>query len=183
MILVDHFLVAMPHVEDPNFYQSVVYVCEHGEKGTMGIMINKPIGLTLGELLNYVDISCKSPKENQLEVVAGGPIQQESGFILHPTEEVWQTTLHINEHVAVTSSRDILEAIAMGKGPKHILPALGYCAWGTGQLEQEVLDNLWLCIPAATDLIFESPFQERWQGAADLIGVNLNELSSDAGHA
>ncbi|QGP52703.1 hypothetical protein PsalMR5_00088 [Piscirickettsia salmonis] len=183
MILVDHFLVAMPHVEDPNFSQSVIYICEHSEKGAMGIMINKPIGLTLGELLNYVDISCKSPKDSQLEVVAGGPIQQESGFILHPTEEVWQTTLHINEHVAVTSSRDILEAIALGQGPQHILPALGYCSWGAGELEQGIFDNLWLCVPAATQLIFDSPFQECWQAAASLIGVNLYQISSDVGRA
>lgn len=179
----NHFLIAMPALMDPNFYHTVTYLCEHNEKGAMGIIINRPTGLKLGEVLDQIDI--KVTEENLLDqpVYMGGPVQPDRGFVIHPIGSVWDSTLQVNDQVSVTTSKDILQAIAEGEGPKETLVALGYAGWGEGQLEQEMTDNTWLSGPADTDIIFHRSVDERWRAAAKLLGVDLNLISGETGHA
>lgn len=181
--LTDHFLIAMPTLEDPNFHQSVAYVCEHNAEGGLGILINRPTDVTLGELLEHLEIEPVDASIAGQTVYMGGPVQRERGFVLHTPEGEWDSSLQVSEAVSVTTSRDILAAIARGEGPRHYLVALGYAGWEAGQLEEELAQNAWLNGPADADIIFRRDSQERWQAAAALLGVDLTLLSSDAGHA
>lgn len=181
--LTNHFLIAMPGLEDPNFARTVTYVCEHSEQGTMGIVVNRPINLRLGEMLEQLSIEITAPEAAAMPIYLGGPVQTDRGFVLHTGEDLWDSTLRINAGVNVTTSKDILEAIAHGKGPEQSLIALGYAGWSSGQLEQEMGANAWLSGPAETEIIFQLPVEERWQAAASLLGVDMNLLSGEAGHA
>ena len=181
--LSNHFLIAMPALMDPNFYHTVTYLCEHNEEGAMGIIINRPAGLKLGEVLEQIDITSVEERLVDQPVYAGGPVQPDRGFVIHPPGSTWDSTLQVNDQVSVTTSKDILQAIAEGKGPQHMLVALGYAGWGAGQLEQEMADNTWLSGPADTDIIFHCNADKRWSAAAKLLGVDLNLISGDAGHA
>jgi putative transcriptional regulator len=181
--LTNHFLIAMPRLEDPNFFHTVTYICEHNRDGAMGIVINRPMELHLGDIFEQLEIQVSSPKATEQPVYLGGPVQSDRGFVLHDSATEWSSTLRINSEISVTTSLDILEAIAADKGPKNILVALGYAGWGAGQLESELAQNAWLSGPAQSDIIFDRPSQERWQAAADLLGVDLNLLSGDTGHA
>jgi putative transcriptional regulator len=181
--LTNHFLIAMPRLEDPNFFHTVTYICEHNRDGAMGIVINRPMELHLADIFEQLEIQVSSPKVAEQPVYLGGPVQSDRGFVLHDSTTEWSSTLRINSEISVTTSLDILEAIAVDKGPKQILVALGYAGWGAGQLESELAQNAWLSGPAKSDIIFKRPSQERWQAAADLLGVDLNLLSGDAGHA
>lgn len=183
--LKDQFLIAMPTLADPNFAKTLTYICEHGEHGAMGIVINRPSDLHLGDIFEHMSIEQGQPACAKDPVYIGGPVEEERGFVLHtPTSgTVWDSTLAINDQISVTTSRDILEAMAHGQGPSRSLVALGYAGWGAGQLEEELQHNSWLSGPADLDILFELPSQQRWKAAAGLLGVDLNLLSAEAGHA
>ncbi len=181
--LTDQFLVAMPTLEDPNFSRTVTYICEHNAEGAMGIVINRPLELKLDEVLRHMDITLDDTSAGQIRIVLGGPVQQDRGFVVHSGTSRWESTHAINAEVGVTTSRDILAAIARGDGPPQSLIALGYAGWGSGQLEQEMADNAWLSTPADQRILFELPFAERWEAAAHLVGVDLLNLSNEVGHA
>lgn len=181
--LSNHFLIAMPGLEDVNFYRTVTYICEHNEQGAMGIVINRPLDINLGDILEQMDIPVSSSDNSQQAVFSGGPVQTERGFVLHTPDEKWDSTLQITPEISITTSRDILEAIAEGKGPIQSLVALGYAGWGEGQLEDELSANAWLSGPADTQIIFNLPSEERWQAAAQILGVDMNLMSGDTGHA
>ena len=181
--LTNHFLIAMPGLEDPNFFHTVTYICEHTSDGAMGIVINRPMDLRLADIFEQLEIKISSPVIAEQPIYLGGPVQSDRGFVLHDSSTEWNSTLRVTAGISVTTSLDILEAIASEKGPQHSLIALGYAGWSAGQLEQELAQNAWLSGPAESDIIFKRASQERWQAAADLLGVDINLLSSDAGHA
>lgn len=181
--LTDHFLIAMPSLADPNFSRTVTYICEHNEDGALGIVINRQTDVALGELLQHLGLQASRREVAARPVYMGGPVQQERGFVLHPPGQEWESSLSISEDVAITTSRDVLAALAEDRGPERYLVALGYAGWGAGQLEQEMADNSWLSGPADGTIIFEREAEARWQAAAALLGVDLRLLSSDTGHA
>jgi putative transcriptional regulator len=181
--LTDHFLIAMPTMADPNFARGVTYVCQHTSDGAMGLMINRLSDYRLGDVLAQMKLSTGIEAVAQLPVYVGGPVQPERGFVLHEPGGDWDSSFRINERLAVTTSRDILVAMAEGGGPTRSLIALGYSGWSPGQLEQEMCDNAWLTTQADMDLIFSTPLEQRWNAAAALVGVNLAALSDYAGHA
>ena len=181
--LTNHFLIAMPSLQDPNFARTVTYICEHNEQGAMGIIINRPMDIQLGDMLSQLDIAATDPRVLQTHVYLGGPVQTDRGFVLHSAEHSWDSTLEITPEISVTTSRDILEAIADGKGPELVMIALGYAGWAGGQLEDELSANAWLSGPADRNIMFRMPSEARWQAAASLLGVDLNLLSGEAGHA
>jgi putative transcriptional regulator len=173
----------MPGLKDPNFSRTVTYVCEHTENGAMGIVINRPTDVTLGDLLTQLDIHTRLDWVRDTPVYQGGPVQTDRGFVLHSASSVYDSTLNITPEISVTTSRDVLEAIAGGDGPGQSLIALGYAGWGGGQLEQEMSQNAWLSGPADDEIIFRVDSDLRWMAAAKLLGVDLNLLSGEAGHA
>lgn len=181
----DHFLISMPHMHDLHFAQTVTYICDHSEYGAMGIVINRPVDLRLDGLLKHLDLS-ETPRvlENP-QVYAGGPVQGERGFVLHRarTDQPWLASYQVTDEICLTTSIDILEAIASGTGPKDALIALGYAGWGAGQLEREISENAWLSCPANLDIMFRIPADDRLQAAASLLGINLDLLTAQAGHA
>ena len=181
--LANHFLIAMPQLADPNFFHSVTYICEHNEDGALGLVINRPLDLQLHEVFEQMGISADNCTHLDEPVYIGGPVQQERGFILHTPVGQWESSAPITDTLSITTSRDILEAIARDQGPDQTLIALGYAGWGAGQLEQELADNAWLSGPAEPGIIFSTPVEERWKAAAGLLGVDLDLLSGDAGHA
>jgi len=181
--LTNQFLIAMPALHDPNFFHSVTYICEHNDEGAMGITINRPLDIVLGEILRQTEIPCDDDAINATPVFLGGPVQNERGFVIHRPQGEWDATLTVNDEICVTSSKDILEAIAAGEGPAERLIALGYAGWGEGQLEHEIAENAWISAPAAGDIIFHTPHKECWERAAAHAGVDLSRLSNDIGHA
>jgi len=181
--LTNHFIIAMPSLMDENFNQAVTYICEHDDNGTFGIIINRQSEISLDDVMQQMKIPYQPDKANIEPVFNGGPVQANRGFILHRPTGNWDSSLIINDSVALTTSRDILEAIASNRGPDDNIIALGYAGWGPGQLEQEMAANTWLSCPAEEQIIFSTPVAERWQAAANLIGVDLQLLSNDAGHA
>ncbi|WP_295882613.1 YqgE/AlgH family protein [uncultured Thiohalocapsa sp.] len=181
--LTNHFLIAMPGLKDPNFSRTVTYVCEHSEQGAMGIVINRPMDIKLGEVLDQLDIEPAVLGVADTQVFLGGPVQTDRGFVIHSGPEEFDSTLRVTPDIHVTTSKDVLEAIAGGEGPARRLVALGYAGWGGGQLEEELSANAWLSGPADADIIFSRPPGERWLAAAQLLGIDLNLLSGEAGHA
>lgn len=179
----DHFLLAMPTLADPNFAQAVTYVCEHTENGAMGLIVNRSADLTLGDILQQLELTTNRPEIANTPVYYGGPVQQDCGFILHRPAAQWESSLRVTDDIAITTSRDILAALAAGEGPTDFLITLGYAGWGAGQLEQEVADNAWLTAPADSAILFHTPLAKRWHSAARLIGVDPSRLSTDTGHA
>jgi putative transcriptional regulator len=181
--LKNQLLIAMPSLADPNFSRTVTYICEHGEHGAMGIVLNRPTDLRLADVLRHMEIEGGLGEAGQQIVYLGGPVEEERGFVLHTHTEPWDSTLAVDENISITTSRDILEAMARGEGPRRTLVALGYAGWGAGQLERELKQNAWLSGPADQSILFELPADRRWEAAARLLGVDVNLLSSDAGHA
>ena len=181
--LTNQFLIAMPGLEDPNFSRSVTYICEHNHEGAMGLVINRPIDMELGEVLRQLKVETRDEGVEHKPVYIGGPVLPDRGFILHRPHGSWESTLHVTASVAITTSLDILNAIAHGYGPRDSLFALGYAGWTPGQLEAEVADNSWLTVPADEHVLFEMPAESRWRAAAELIGIDPALLSSDSGHA
>ena len=178
-----HFLIAMPAMVDSYFAKSLTYICEHNEQGALGIIINRPISLTLGELFAQVKITLKPSELQNLPVHFGGPVQTDRGFVLHDPIGQWQSTLAINNKVGLTTSKDILQAVGEGRGPNNLLVTLGYAGWAQGQLELELAQNAWLCVPASEHIMFDLPAEERLAAAMALLGVDYASLSEDAGHA
>ena len=181
--LTGHFLIAMPQLADPNFFHTVTFICEHNEEGALGLVVNRPSEMRLGEILEHMGIEGAEAAAREVPVYVGGPVQRERGFVLHEPAGAWASTLRVGERVGITTSRDILEAIARGAGPERYLVALGYAGWGPGQLEQEMADNAWLSGPADMRIVFEVPDEAKWEAAARHLGIDLGRLSGEAGHA
>ena len=181
--LTNHFLIAMPSLMDPNFHQTVTYICAHNEEGAMGLVINRPMELHLSDVLEQLDIEATAAAVAHMPVFEGGPVQRERGFVIHRPAGVWDAVLRVTGELAVATSRDILAAMARGEGPRQTFVALGYAGWGAGQLERELAENAWLSGPADVRILFELPSEQRWAAAAASLGVDLTLLSTEAGHA
>jgi putative transcriptional regulator len=181
--LSNQFLIAMPGMADPNFSQTVTLVCEHNAQGALGIVINRPLPMTFADVFAQLDLDCAKSKVATNPVLQGGPVQPERGFVLHNAGPLWDSTLPVSDWLHLTTSRDVLEALARGEGPVEAFIALGYAGWEAGQLEAEVAQNAWLTVPADHDVVFGTALEERWEAATRLLGVDLLHLSSDAGHA
>jgi putative transcriptional regulator len=178
----NQFIVAMPTLMEPIFHHTVTFLCQHTNEGALGIVINRSSEMKLGEIFKQMEISVKSLAAAQVPVFAGGPVQQDRGFVVHTACGDWDMTLPVSEDISLTTSRDVIEAIAAGEGPEQYLIALGYAGWGEGQLEREILSNSWLNTPFAKQILFETPVNQRWNAAASQIGININELTTLAGH-
>ena len=183
MDLTNQFLIAMPSLQDPNFHRTVTYLCAHNDEGAMGIVINRPLELNLGEVLDHMSIEVENDDVNEMAVLQGGPVQRDRGFVIHEPAGHWDAVLSVTDDIAIATSRDILTAVAHGDGPERAVVALGYAGWGAGQLEREVQQNAWLSGPADSSIIFDLPYDKRYESAARLLGVDLNRLSGEAGHA
>ena len=181
--LAGHLLLAMPGMLDPNFDSAVTYICEHSEKGAVGITINRPMKMNVSDVMEQLSLTISDSSLAVQPVLRGGPVQSERGFVLHESDHEWDSTTTVGRSIFVTTSQDILSAAAAGNGPKRMLIALGYAGWGAGQLEEEIRQNAWLTAPATPDLIFSTPFKQRWQASAAEIGVNIASLSPQVGHA
>ncbi|MDA8444979.1 YqgE/AlgH family protein [Paracidovorax valerianellae] len=193
MNLTHHFLIAMPGLEDASFARSVVYLCEHSERGALGLIINKPSDISLKGLFDKVDLSLRREDLSKEPVFQGGPVQTERGFVLHEPmfaaasvdsdESAYASTMAIPGGLEMTTSKDVLEALSTGAGPRRVLVTLGYSSWGEGQLESELAENSWLTVGADLSVIFDTPVIERYDRALGLLGLQSWMLSPDAGHA
>ena len=181
--LSNHFLIAMPALADPNFARGLTLLCQHNAEGAMGLLVNRPSDYTLGDVLAQMGIATEDLALGQLPVLIGGPVHPDRGFVLHDDPRDWSSTLRFGNGLAVTTSREILVAMAKGEGPKHVLVARGYSGWDAGQLEVELGENAWLTAPADQAIVFDTPLENRWQAAADSLGVDLRLRSDSAGHA
>lgn len=182
--LTHHFLIAMPAMADPNFVRTLTYVAEHNDQGALGVIVNRPIDMDLSALFERVDIALEAEGFVGQPVYFGGPVQTDRGFVLHRPAGDWRSTLKVNDSIGLTSSRDILEAVAKQGEPHEILIALGYAGWSAGQLEQELASNAWLTVPADDmAIVFELPPEERLAAAMQALGVDFASLSEVAGHA
>lgn len=187
--LTNHFLIAMPSLSDELFGRSVVYMCEHSERGALGLVINKPSDILLPRLFEKVELPLGRADLTQAPVFQGGPVQTERGFVLHEPitagegESVYASTMTIPGGLEMTTSKDVLEAMASGGGPRKVFVSLGYSSWAKGQLESEITENSWLTVPADPALIFDTPVEERYEKAMGLLGLQPWMLSPDAGHA
>ena len=178
-----HFLIAMPHMEDPRFAQSLIYLCEHNEDGAMGLVINRPSGLNLSDVLEQTSPETEVPHAvGGRTVFSGGPVQSERGFVLHRGPQQWEASLDLGP-LQLTTSRDILIDMTRGQGPSESFVALGYAGWEAGQLEQELIDNVWLSCPSDYRILFELAAEQRLDAAARSLGVDLSLLTSQTGHA
>ncbi len=189
--LTHHFLIAMPSLEDEAFAKSVVYVCEHSDRGALGLVINKPSDLSMEGLFEKVDLPLHRQDLMNARVLQGGPVHTERGFVLHDAmvadsaaqESVYASTMTIPGGLEMTTSKDVLEALSIGAGPKRVLISLGYSAWGEGQLESELAENSWLTVSADTAIIFDTPVEQRYERAMKLLGLEPWMLSNDVGHS
>lgn len=177
------FLIAMPSLTEPPFSRGVAFICQHDEDGAVGLLVNQLSEYRFGDVLSQMKLDCKDPDLADAPVLIGGPVQQERGFVLHREHGHWESSYRINGDWSVTTSRDILVAMASGEGPRLALMALGYSGWGAGQLEQELKDNTWLTAEANERVIFHTPLEERWSAAAGLVGIDPLQLPGYAGHA
>jgi putative transcriptional regulator len=180
--LTRHFLIAMPAMQDPNFSRTLTFVCEHNERGALGIVVNRPTDVTLDALFHQVEIPLAAGDLARRPVFYGGPVQFDHGFVLHRPLGEWKSTLPVGD-MGLTTSRDVLEAMARGEGPREHLVALGYAGWAPGQLEDEIASNGWLTVETDVDLIFNVPPEARYDAAMHALGVNAAFLSEEAGHA
>ncbi|HIV72065.1 MAG TPA: YqgE/AlgH family protein [Candidatus Aquabacterium excrementipullorum] len=185
--LTNQFLIAMPGMTDGNFAGAVVYMCEHTERGALGLIINRPIEIGVQQLFEKVDLVLERDDLLATPVYLGGPVQTERGFVLHEQLDEegghYNSTLKIDGGLEMTTSRDVLEAMANGAGPRKVLITLGYSGWSAGQLEEELSRNGWLSVPADREIIFDTPVEERYDRALSLLGIDRGFLSSEAGHA
>ncbi len=176
-------LIAMPGMVDSNFAGSVTLLCQHNEAGAIGITINRISSFTLGELFSQLNIDCGNDTIRKLPVLEGGPVAPDRGFVLHSPQDGYESTMEIGAEIMVTTSRDVLSDIATGSGPEKYAVALGYAGWGEGQLETEMLANAWLSVTADTDIVFDLPVSNRFDEALGRLGIRLDMLHSEAGHA
>jgi putative transcriptional regulator len=179
----DHFLLAMPTLTDAIFAHSITYLCQHNSDGAMGIVINHPLDLCLEEILEHLQLPARG-RLREIPIMAGGPVHMDRGFVLHRRDShSWEASLQVTDEITLTTSRDILVAMAAEEGPEDRLIALGYAGWGAGQLESEISDNSWLTLPADSGIIFDTPCHLRASAAAAKLGVDMNLISGEAGHA
>lgn len=181
--LAGQFLIAMPRLDDPSFSRAVTFVCQHDDDGAIGLTINRLSEYRLGDILAQMDLPCEDEAVADAAVLLGGPVQPERGFVLHQEEGHWISSYRVDGRWSVTTSRDILAAMAAGSGPQRAVVALGYAGWGAGQLEQELKENAWLTAPASEHIVFDTALEDRWTAAAGLVGVDLSQLTGYAGHA
>ena len=181
--LENHLLIAMPTLKDSYFDKTVTYICEHNDEGAMGLIINVPVSVTVNDLLAQLDEDLPDYPELKQLVLTGGPVSKDRGFVLHSPQSGWSSSLSLSEDVMITTSKDILIALGSDKAPEKFMVTLGYAGWGPGQLEQEIQDNSWLTTLSDTDILFNTPIEDRWQKAAEKLGVDIAHLSSDVGHA
>jgi len=181
--LTHHFLIAMPAMADPNFAHTLTFVCEHNQDGALGIVVNRPIDMTLSALFDQIDVPLSDEGLRDAPVHFGGPVQVDRGFVLHRPLGNWQSTLAIGDDLGLTTSKDVLEAVGRGDGPKDVLVSLGYAGWSAGQLEQELAQNAWLTVEADARLLFDTPSEKRLSAAVKLLGIDFSRLSEDVGHA
>ena len=181
--LQQQMLIAMPAMDDPNFTRSVTLLCQHNEEGAIGITINRQSEFALAELFLQLDISCADVEVSSLIVLEGGPVNPDRGFVIHTPVEGFDSSIKINDDIMVTTSRDVLFAIAAGKGPPQFQVALGYAGWGDGQLEMEMRQNAWLSVPADKGILFDSALKNRWEKAVGKLGIDINHLHGVGGHA
>lgn len=178
----DNLLIAMPGLEDGLFTGSVTYLCEHDDEGALGIVINRPTDLSFADLFEDEDVEI-APQCKDITILAGGPVNMNRGFILHDGDHTWESSMTLPNGLHLTTSRDIIYAIAEGNGPENFIITLGYAGWGPGQLEQEIVDNAWLNAPSNLDIIFDTPFSERAEKAIAQLGIDYHLISNQAGHA
>ena len=181
--LTNHLLIAMPSLSDPNFAQTVALVCEHTDRGALGIVLNKPLPMRLSDVFLQMQLTPSSEIVAAQPVLCGGPVHTDRGFVLHRPGGHWDHTHKVSDTIQVTTSRDVLAAMARGEGPADAFIALGYAGWESGQLEREIRDNAWMSVPVDARVVFELPFEDRWSGAWRLLGVNVGQVSLTAGHA
>lgn len=184
--LTDHFLIAMPAMEDPYFSKSLIYIAEHNDHGALGIIVNRPIDMNLAALMEKIDVPLEPSESAHLSnqpVFFGGPVQTDRGFVLHRPIGEWQSTLAVNQEIGLTSSRDVLQSVASKGQPHEMMVTLGYSGWGAGQIENELAQNAWLTVPANPHILFELPFEERLPSAMEILGIDLANLAGKAGHA
>lgn len=184
--LTDHFLIAMPAMLDPIFGGTVVYICEHHPGGALGMIINRPTDMTLDVLFERLELSLEISPHGPAPakpVLFGGPVQVERGFVLHAPDDSFTSSLKVSADVALTTSRDVLEAVSQGRGPERLIVTLGCAGWGAGQLEEEILHNGWLTVRADPAIIFDTPIEERFVAAMRLLGIDPNYLTGEVGHA
>lgn len=181
--LLNHFLIAMPSMGDPNFHRSVTLICQHDENGAMGVVINRPLNMTVGDVLEQLEIPKETFPSPELPIYSGGPVQTSVGLILHTPVGDWESTMTISDDLALTTSKDVLKAMADNHGPKESMLLLGYAGWGAGQLESEMAQNAWLTVPANEEIIFNTDTDQRWPRAAALVGINIHTISAQTGHA
>lgn len=181
--LTNHFLIAMPSLADPNFSRTLTYICEHNADGALGVVINRPIEMTLSTLFERLNLNLDGGEVGKAPVYFGGPVQTDRGFVLHHPAGEWQSTLPIKNEVGLTTSKDILEAVGQGKGPAKFLVTLGYSGWAAGQLEHELRQNAWLTVEASKAIIFDLPVEAKLPAAMGLLGLDFANLSDEAGHA
>ena len=181
--LANHLLVAAPSLQQEPFARGVALICQHDEAGAMGVVVNRASEYTLGDVLAQMNLHTEDAELSGQVVLNGGPVHPERGFVLHDGQREWDSTLVIGEDLALTTSRDILEAMAEGEGPQHVVVALGCAGWGAGQLEYELGENSWLTAPVDAELLFALPLEQRWQAAGDRIGVDITRITDYIGHA
>jgi len=181
--LSNQMLIAMPGMADPNFNSTVTLVCEHNAEGALGIVINRPMNLKLGGLLEQLSLDQPDLSAASSPVLDGGPVGRERGFVLHNPRGTFESSVAVSPDIQLTLSRDVLDAMAAGSGPDKSVVALGYAGWEPGQLEQEMLQNTWLNVPASPEIVFDVPFNDRWSAAAEIIGIDISQISPHAGHA
>jgi putative transcriptional regulator len=181
--LTGHFLIAMPNLIEPPFSRSVALLCQHDEDGAVGLLVNQLSEYRFGDVLAQMKLDCSDSDLADAPVLIGGPVQQERGFVLHREAGIWESSYRIRPEWSVTTSRDILVAMAAGEGPRQAIMVLGYAGWEAGQLEQELMQNAWLTTEASGRVVFDTPLDERWSAAAGLLGVDPLQLSGYAGHA
>jgi putative transcriptional regulator len=181
--LTDHFLIAMPTMEDTYFAKALVYIAEHNDHGALGVIVNRPIDMTLSVLLQRIELPLVAGRVANRPVFFGGPVQTDRGFVLHRPLGLWQSTLAVNAEIGLTTSRDVLQSAGQAGHPSDMMVTLGYSGWASGQLEYEIGQNVWLTVPADPRILFDLPHEERLISALELLGINLMNLAGQAGHA
>ncbi len=181
--LTNHFLIAMPNMADPHFSRTLTYVCEHNDNGALGVVVNRPIDMTLQDLLERLSLKPIDREAGSAPIYFGGPVQTDRGFVLHEPAGDWQSTLRVHEAIGLTTSKDILEAVSQGAGPARMLVTLGYSGWSPGQIESEIAQNAWLTVEARDAILFDLPAGERLPAAMELLGLDYARLADVAGHA
>ncbi len=181
--LTHHFLIAMPNMVDPYFAKSLTFICEHNDQGALGVVVNRPIDLSLQALFGRINLKLEPRELHDVPVYFGGPVQTDRGFVLHQPVGEWHSTLNVRDKLGLTTSKDILEALGKGGGPAKMLVTLGYSGWAAGQLEHELGQNAWLTVEAGEQIIFDLPAEEKLPAAMELLGVDFASLSEESGHA